>query len=96
MSFTASGIRVGETTHQDSRERAADALATAFATEAASSLAGAGGGIALGRACAAFVEAWRSTSIDTERVVSANHSVTVNVSATSALVTVQFQIVPAA
>lgn len=96
MAFTASGLRVGETADPASRQRAATALATAFATEAASSLAGVGGGIALGRACAAFVEAWRTTNVDAERKVSANHSVTINCSATSALVTVQFQIVPTA
>jgi hypothetical protein len=90
MAFTTYSIGVGEL-HDSKRSKVSSALATKLAT-GVTSLSAIGGEQALALACAAFIAAWRNTSVDTQRYLSANKTISVQVSSTGALVTVQFQL----
>lgn len=90
MAFTSYSVGCGEL-HEAKRSKVSSALATQLAA-GVTSMSAVGGEQALALAATAFLNAWRNTSADTRRLLSANKSVSVQVSSTGTLITVQFQL----
>ena len=95
MAFTAGSLTLGALYANQGAGEDKSALETALSA-GITSLSAVGGNAAVANSIAAFLRAWREQSPDTQRLLSANRTVSVGVSSTTALLTVQFQIVAAA